>query len=86
MIGLASFFLMPLVFALVIITIVGIALTPLVPLIYIIAMIMGIVAFSNKLGNKVSSMFMKKSDNIFNYSAESIKLPTLAGFIISNPV
>jgi hypothetical protein len=65
MIGLASFFLMPLVFALVIITIVGIALTPLIPLIYTIAMIMGIVAFSNKLGNKVSSMFMKKSGNIF---------------------
>jgi len=65
LIGLLSLFLMPFLFALVIITIIGIALTPLIPFIYITGMVMGIVAFSSKLGMLIISKFNKSEINIY---------------------
>jgi hypothetical protein len=82
LIGFVSLFLMPLVFALVIITIIGIALTPLIPLIYLIAMIMGIVAFSNKLGKTISSKFVNSTGNIFFTTFIGLTLIT-SGWILT---
>lgn len=65
LVGLLSLILMPLLFALVIITIIGIVVTPFIPFIYLIGMVMGIVAFSSKLGSILTSRFGKSKDNIY---------------------
>ncbi len=63
--GFLFFMLMPVVLALVAITIVGIVVLPLVPLVYLFAVILGVAAFSNLIGNYVFGRFLSAGDRMF---------------------
>ncbi len=58
LLGFLFILLMPIITAIVIITIVGIIVAPLVPISYIIAFFIGVVLFGNKIGRMVSVRFL----------------------------
>lgn len=65
LLGLFFFFMMPLVIALVAITIIGIVVVPFVPLVYVFASVLGIAAFSHTVGNLVFGRFLSSGNRIF---------------------
>ncbi len=65
LLGLFFFFMMPLVIALVAITIIGIVVVPFVPLVYAFASVLGIAAFSHTIGSLVFGRFLSSGNRIF---------------------
>jgi len=58
LLGFLFILLMPVITAIVIITIVGILVSPLVPILYILAFFIGVVLFGNRIGRMISIRFL----------------------------
>ncbi len=65
LLGLLFFFMMPMVIALIAITIIGIVVVPFVPLVYAFASVLGIAAFSHSIGSLVFGRFLSAGNRIF---------------------
>ena len=74
LLGFLFIFLMPVIAALVGITIVGVVLIPFIPLLYLFAIVMGIAAYSKSIGQLVFGRFLGSGNKLF--------LKTLLGFAL----
>ena len=61
MLGFFLVIISPLIIGLVIITIVGIVISPFIPILYLLAMILGVVTLGQSVGGKLSQLLFKKS-------------------------
>ncbi|MFH1372820.1 MAG: polymer-forming cytoskeletal protein [bacterium] len=81
--GLLFMVLMPALMALLLITIVGIIFTPLVPLLYLVAIGMGIVTFGNRLGRQFSTRYLGRERSMLLQSVLGLTLLMSLWFIVA---
>ncbi len=81
--GLLFLVLMPALMAMLLITIVGIIFTPLVPLLYLIAIGMGMVTFGNRLGRQFFTRYLGREKSMLLQSLLGITLLMSLWFIVA---
>ena len=82
-VGLLFLILLPALILLLAITIVGIALIPLLPLAYVFAIFMGVIAFGNIIGEKISSRFKTNSKSLFSNSIVGMLILMILWMIVA---
>lgn len=81
--GFMLILLMPVIVLLITITIVGIVIVPFVPFIYLLAIIMGAVAFSNQLGELIGTRLLHLKSNLYTNTFIGLVMIT-AGWLLTS--